>query len=226
MVRSMRCDILTKEPKTLEHIFYKLLKESDALRPYLQYYDRLHEDHPDRSYRFLSEMIDKKVQEERQRRNQEALVISASGGSQRPQPSAPGVVQSDATPAGTEAKGKGKGKDKGKDKGKGKGKNRGGSPAASNNDSSSDGSGNFPSDAEGIWVRTVDLPDEDRCCILNLWGRCKKDVHNGACKFGRHRADVPPGVRKHHLFQTLLVEHGEPKGGGAAKLAAVAVRLA
>ena len=39
MILNLRSNILTQEPKTVEHIFYKLLKSSDALRPYLQYYD-------------------------------------------------------------------------------------------------------------------------------------------------------------------------------------------
>ena len=65
MVRNLRCNILVRESKTLEHIFYKLLKNSDALRPYLQYYDRLRGDHPDRTYKFLSDMVDKAIREER-----------------------------------------------------------------------------------------------------------------------------------------------------------------
>ena len=37
MLRNLRSNILTQEPKTSEYIFYKLLQSSDALRPYLQY---------------------------------------------------------------------------------------------------------------------------------------------------------------------------------------------
>ena len=69
MVRNLRCNILLQVPKMLEHIFYKLLKNSDALRPYLQYYDRLRDDHPDRTYKFLREMVDKAIREERHRKN-------------------------------------------------------------------------------------------------------------------------------------------------------------
>ena len=74
MIRNLRSNILRQEPKTVEYIFHKLLKNSDALRPYLQYYERLRDDHPDRTYTFLSEMVDKAIREERHRRNQEELV--------------------------------------------------------------------------------------------------------------------------------------------------------
>ena len=129
MLRNLRSNILTQEPKTLEHIFYTLLKNSDALRPDLQYYDRLRDDHPDRSYRFLSEMVNKAVREERHREDQEALVISASGGS-KPRSSAPGVQQlGDAYPRAEYKKDKARGggegaapKGNGKGNGKGKGK--------------------------------------------------------------------------------------------------------
>ena len=33
MVRKLRCNILVQEPKTLEHLFYTLLRNFDALRP-------------------------------------------------------------------------------------------------------------------------------------------------------------------------------------------------
>ena len=81
MFRNLRSNILTQEPKTVEHIFYKLLKSFDGMRRYLQYYERLRDDHPDRTYTFLSEMDNKAIREERHRKNQEELVISASGGS-------------------------------------------------------------------------------------------------------------------------------------------------
>jgi hypothetical protein len=71
----MRSPLLKSEPKTLEPIFYRLVKTSDALRPYVQHYERLHKDHTDRSYQFLSDMINKTIEEVRQRRNQEALVL-------------------------------------------------------------------------------------------------------------------------------------------------------
>ena len=64
MLRNLRSNILTQEPKTLEHIFYRLLKNSDALSPYRQYYDRLQDDHPDRIYNFLNEMVNKAIREE------------------------------------------------------------------------------------------------------------------------------------------------------------------
>ena len=109
MLRNLRSNILTQEPKTLEHILYRLLKNSDELRPYLQCYDRLRDDHPDRTYRFLSEMVDKAIREERHRKNQEALIISTSGGS-KAKPSAPGIQhKGDAFPRDHYKKGRSRG---------------------------------------------------------------------------------------------------------------------
>ena len=71
MIGNLRSNILRQEPKTVEHIFYKLLKSSDALRPNLQYSEGLRDDHPDRTYTFLSNMVDKAIREERHRKNQE-----------------------------------------------------------------------------------------------------------------------------------------------------------
>ena len=128
MLCNLRSNILVQEPKTLEHIFYKLLKSSDALRPYLQYYERLRDDHPDRMYTFLSDMVDTAIREERHRKNQEDLVISASGGS-KARSAAPSVPQpGDAYPREENRKGKTRGgspsggsapNEKGKGKGKG-----------------------------------------------------------------------------------------------------------
>ena len=82
----------------MEHVFGRLLKTSDVLRSHVQHYDRMHEDHADRSYRFLNDMVDKAINEERHRKNQEALIVSASGGS-RTKPSVPGVThQGNARP--------------------------------------------------------------------------------------------------------------------------------
>ena len=74
MLRNMRSTVLMQEPTTLEHIFYRLLKTSDVLHPHVQYYDRMPEDHADRSYRFLNDMVDEAINEERHRKNQEALI--------------------------------------------------------------------------------------------------------------------------------------------------------
>ena len=90
----------------MEHIFYKLLKSSDALRPYLQYYAMLRDDHPDRTCTFLREMVDKAIREERHRKYQEELVISGSGGS-KARSAMPGVQQpGDAYPKAENQKGK------------------------------------------------------------------------------------------------------------------------
>ena len=72
----------------------------------MQYYERLRDDHEDRSYRFLSDMVNKAIREERHLKNQQWLVNDASGKSLV---AAPGTVKSrgDATKPKRERDGKG-----------------------------------------------------------------------------------------------------------------------
>ena len=221
MVRNLRCNILVQEPKTLEHIFYKVLKNSDALRPYLQYYDRLRDDHPDRTYTFLSEMVDKAIREERHRKNQEALIISASGGS-KAKPSAPGVHhKGDAFPRDDYKKGKSRGDSpaesdaqkgkKGKGKGKGKGKEKGkvkqDPEASSGSDFDSEGRPGRPS-REGA-LRTKDLAEDEVCCINHLWRICVQPD----CRY-KHKEFLHKDarIRKHVHFLALSDIWGPPTG--------------
>ena len=181
MLRNLRSNILTQEPTTLEHIFYRLLKKFDALRPFLQYYDRLRDDHSDRSYRFLSKMVNKAIREERHRKNQEALVISASGGS-KPRPTAPGVQQpGDAYPRAEYKKEKARGgspsegaalKGKGKGKRKGKGKGRRDSDSSSCSDADTAARKKPP---DGV-LRNKDLSEDEVCCINHVANLCQPRV--------------------------------------------------
>ena len=72
MIRNLRSNILTQEPKTVEHIFSRAPTRCVRICSTTRGCEM---------YTFLSEMVNKAIREERHRRNQEELMISASGGS-------------------------------------------------------------------------------------------------------------------------------------------------
>ena len=192
MVRNMSFSILTKEPKTLEQIFYKLIKRSDALSSYLQHYERLRDDHEDRSYRFLSEMVDKAIREERHLKNQQSLVNDASGKSFV---AAPGTVKSrgDATKPKRDRDGKGFG-------------------GSTSGDAEEGGTNTHHDDAAGMKGLTREqIPSQDRCCILHFWRAC----HKHKCKFP-HRDEPNETVKQHRLYLQKVAEWGEPTNDDGA----------
>ena len=106
--------------KDKEGIFVaKFRDKSDIMKPHLEYYDRLQEGHDDRSYKFLSDVMDRLIEDQRKRRNTDSLVLDASGKEQKP----PKQV-TPATGSGGGGDGKGKGGKKGEKGGK-KGGGRG-----------------------------------------------------------------------------------------------------
>ena len=50
-----------------------------ALKTHFDHYDRCPEDHPDHCYRWVSQLVDKLVADDRRRRNVESHVLHASG---------------------------------------------------------------------------------------------------------------------------------------------------
>ena len=68
----------------LEKILVEKVRPSELLRPHLEYYDRLPRRHKDKSYSWLSEMIDQLILNERHQRNTQSLVLDASGKEQIP----------------------------------------------------------------------------------------------------------------------------------------------
>ena len=62
-----------------------------------------------------------------------------------------------------------------------------------------------------------EIPQDQRCCIKHLWGRCK---NGDACVYGEHLSAPTEGIRQHKLYIAMLREHGEPKGENSAASAA------
>jgi hypothetical protein len=176
-----------------------VIRKSEDLKIYVDYYDRQFEDSPDRNYAYLHKTIEKVVLEKRQRLNKEALLVDHSA-QRRSRPQVAAVLTPDPS---TSAQ-------KGKPKGKGRG--RSGGDYDSDNSSDSD---RAPS------VRLFDIKYEDRCCIRNLWLKCTEDVEDGGCKFGPHVPVAPECVKGHHLYVSMEAENGTPAkpkpGKGKAK---------
>ena len=215
-------------------MFSDKLKTSDRLKSHMEYLERLQEDHPDRSYAWLSDLVDKLVADDRKRKNKESLVLEASGKPQAPpkkQPGAPGPRKrgdADAnTPAapgvtgggkpGSDGKGKGKGKGK-KGDGKGPGKNQGSWSDGGNTDAESDpkGKGNPKKKTEEYPGKKVeDIPKDQRCCIHYCW--VKKDGTSFCYKFNKgiqchapHLVKPTKAMMETKVYNRLKDQHGPP----------------
>ena len=186
-------------------ILTKKLKNSERLKPHLQYLERLPEDHPDNSYAWLSDLIDKLVSDDRKRRNTESLVLDASGKPQTPKekkPGAPGRRKGnggEGDPATTTAgpavaggsgpdpkgKGKGKGKDKGKD---GKKRKKGDAKPGGGSSGSESDTNQWPG-------KTIaEIPEAERCCAYYLW--VKEDGTSRCSKFNAGKPCNAPHTLK------------------------------
>ena len=99
----------------LEGIYLVKIEVSEVLKPHVEYYGRCNEGHQDRNYGFLSQITDKVVRDQHQRRNEDALV--GGGGNVTPRRNAmPASTTEDKPLSGGDNVLAGKG-----DKGKGKG---------------------------------------------------------------------------------------------------------
>ena len=81
IVRNLRSPIGAED---LEEILVSKIRASESLKPHMDYYDRLPMGHVDRSYTWVSQLIDTIVDKTRQRQNKESLVLDASGKEQAP----------------------------------------------------------------------------------------------------------------------------------------------
>ena len=214
IVRNLRSPLSKRD---LEDILVPKLRGSELLKPHLDYYDRLPTTHPDRCYDWVSQLIDTLVSKEQQSKNKTSLVLDASGKEQLPQkPKAAmpvqqhgqGTQQGGHAQGGTPAAGipatdaqDGKG-------GKGPGGKRGGRRGGGSPTNSDHGSqhGQKPPVSGKTWA---EIPTEQRCCIMHLWGRCKNPKD---CKHGPHLDKPTDGVKEHGLYKTMLRDRGEPKG--------------
>ena len=110
MVRNQRSPLTEDQ---LREIYIEKIRSSDDLRIYVEHYTRLPEDHPEKTYRYLSENTDKFIREKRQRQNLASLSAGANGGVKKV--ATPGTVPpgkaDDPSPGQNPPKGKGKGKD-------------------------------------------------------------------------------------------------------------------
>ncbi len=198
MLNNMK-DGVTLDQKFLEEVMIGVIRKSEDLKIYVDYYDRQFKDSPDRNYAYLHKTIAKVVLEKRQRLNKEALLVDHSA-QRRGRPQVAAVLTPDPNTS----------TQKGKTKGKGKGRGGGG------NDSDSSGS-------DTPKVRLFDIKYEDCCCIRNLWLKCTEDVENGGCKFGPHVPVAPECVKTHPLYVNMIAENGTPakpkpdKGKGKSK---------
>ncbi len=205
---------VTLDQKFLEENLLGVIRKSDDLKTYIDYYGRQFDDHPDRSYAYLHKTIARVVLEKRHRVNKEALLVDHSA-SQRRRPPTVAAVTPDPT---STQKGKG-------EKGKGKGKGRGGGSDATASDGGS-------SDGGSERVSLIYIPYNERCCIRNLWLKCEGDVKDGGCRYGPHTHIVPDVLLKHSYYLGMLEENGTPtvkakgkqdKGRGKGKDVAPAV---
>ena len=109
--------------ETLESFIHRCMESSQVLKPDLQHYNRQDVGHPDRSYAYPLECLDRYVERPSQKHRRDEQVQHFSQLKKRGKVDGSG---NDAAPApGDQPKGKGKGKTKTKDKGqpkKGNGK--------------------------------------------------------------------------------------------------------
>ena len=191
--------------KDKQGILVKKIRKSEKLRTHLDHYDRCPEDHPDHSYDWVSQLIDKLVSDDRKRRNNESLVLAASGKQQPPpskKPGAPGATRPGA-PGTQDGKGKGKGKGK-EDKGK---KQSGSDSDAGSASGSESGTGPYArslDEFDGTLIK--DVPQDQLCCLTNVWGLCRR----ANCKH-EHIEDGTPAMRETKNYKRLLAFYGNPR---------------
>ena len=77
MLNNMK-DGVTLDQKFLEEVMIGVIRKSEDLKIYVDYYDRQFKDSPDRNYAYLHKTIAKVVLEKRQRLNKEALLVDHS----------------------------------------------------------------------------------------------------------------------------------------------------
>ena len=206
VVRNLRSPISDRD---LEGILVTKLRGSELLAPHLVYYDRLPRGHADRSYAWVSQLIDTIVESEREKRNTESLILDVSG---KEQPAAqnrkqampattttdqqPQQQQTQQPPQQQTASGGYATTPTGGRKGR----------QARGNTSPSSSAQNSPS---GTPRAMKGITASDRCCIKHLWGKCQMGDN---CKYGPHRTFdvVPESIQNHTFYKTLSREHGPP----------------
>jgi hypothetical protein len=183
----------------LEDIFVDMCRQSDALRPHVEHYDRCDDEHPEHSYDFLNRMTMRVIKSRRGSKNLESLVAGNHAASKTKKTAAlattaGGSPDSDADTGAGSAKPKGGKEGKGGKQGKG-----GATPGDSTPTSASAGKGGK------AW-------DPQRTCLENLFGKCKHGAALGKgvnCDYyGIHRKAPRTEDRERPFFKRLEKEHG------------------
>jgi len=203
------------EDRDKEGILVNKLRGSDALRPHLDYYDRLPETHADRCFRWVNDLVDTLVENARKKRNVDAMVSANAAAATGKKSAAPGKVKKDDVPpprttptsststanGKTDKKEKGKGKGDSKDKKNGKANHKGN---ASNSGSDSE------KEKKGQSGKTKkDIDAKHYCCIRHLWGLC---LNPETCTNGPHLEKPTSGIKEHFLYVKLDKKFGPPSG--------------
>ena len=127
------------EVDTIETLLMKQIKYSDSMKIEIAHYERHPEGHPDHTYRFLTEAIQRIINKRRQDSNRKEIELLLAGGGAALAAKGKGKGKSkgkgkyhegedndgDGDDTAMPAKGKGKGKDRSGSRGKGKGKGKG-----------------------------------------------------------------------------------------------------
>jgi hypothetical protein len=191
MLDNMKAGV-TLDQRFLEETLVGVIRKSDELKIYIDYYDRQFDDAPDRSYAYLHRTIAHVVLEKRRRLNKEALLVDHSASRRSRPPAAAAATTPDPTPA-----------HKGKGKGKGKGQ-------VDNGDKDSDTNSDFSGWRSDGGVRLIDMAYKDRCCIRNLWSMCEETVDGAGCRYGPHTPVVPECMKEHAYYLSMLADNGPP----------------
>ena len=192
MMRNMRSPI--SDDSKLE-IFFNKIRDSSDLRSYVEHFDRLADDHPDKSYQWLSNSVDKVIRDKRNRTNTQALSAGTLFDKKGRRPGAPGPLQD--TPAEQQPKGD---NTKGDPKGKGKGKEgKGGAKG----DPKGKGKGNGKK-SPGF------AKNPERSCFQHFFAQCDPTIKKGkCCQQGFHRDEPSEAERENPFFKRLEAQYGE-----------------
>ena len=72
IIRNLRSPLTDRD---LASIFVNKRRTSEGLKPRLEYYDRLNEDHIDRTYRWVCRLVGKLARDARRKRNMESVIM-------------------------------------------------------------------------------------------------------------------------------------------------------
>ena len=192
-----------------EGILVAKLRKSEELKPHLEYYDRMPEGHADRSFTWVSQLIDQVIADKRRRRNTESLILDASGKPQTPKkPTAPGPKKEPKAPPPKSGNPGGGGNPSG--------------PATKSPKKEGKGSGKSDKDKaaeKAAWDEFKKIPESDRCCLYYLWkdakgfSRCNRGE---SCPHG-HKSTPSKAVMGSKIYAIYAERYGERNGPGKLK---------